>query len=130
MLKGSCLCGGVSIRVEGELEHLPEVCHCSQCRKQTGHVFAGVNVRKTALKLHGTENISWYQSSEKVRRGFCSGCGSTLFWQPILDGYEWTSVAMGVFDTPTGVRLAKHTFIADKGDYYDIEDGLPQVTGY
>ncbi len=33
---------------------------------------------------------------------------------------------MGAIDTPTGVRLAKHIFVADKGDYYDIEDGLPQ----
>ena len=36
------------------------------------------------------------------------------------------SVAMGAFDKPTGTRLAIHIFVADKGDYYDIADGLPQ----
>ena len=33
---------------------------------------------------------------------------------------------MGAFDAPTGTRLAKHIFVADQGDYYDIKDGLPQ----
>lgn len=33
---------------------------------------------------------------------------------------------MGAFDTPTNTRLAMHIFVADKGDYYDITDGLPQ----
>ncbi len=35
-------------------------------------------------------------------------------------------VAMGALDGPTGLRLARHIFVADKGDYYDIADGLPQ----
>jgi len=33
---------------------------------------------------------------------------------------------MGAFDTPTDTHLAKHIFVADKGDYYKISDGLPQ----
>ncbi|MDB5668951.1 MAG: Glutathione-dependent formaldehyde-activating, partial [Alphaproteobacteria bacterium] len=39
---------------------------------------------------------------------------------------DWTAIAMGAFDQPTGTRLHKHIFTADKGDYYDIADGLPQ----
>jgi len=35
-----------------------------------------------------------------------------------------------VREPPTGVRLAKHTFVGDKGDYYDIDDGLPQSQSY
>jgi hypothetical protein len=65
-----------------------------------------------------------------VRRGFCSVCGSVLFWNPIIEGYEYIAVAMGLFDGPTGVRLSKHTFVGDKGDYYDIDDGVPQSQGY
>jgi hypothetical protein len=130
MMKGTCLCGAVSFEVEGELEHAPEACHCSQCRKQSGHVWAGVNVRRTALTLRGAEKVTWYQSSEKVKRGFCSVCGSSLFWRPTIEGYEWIGIAMGLFDSPTGTRLAKHTFVRDKGDYYDIDDGLPQSQSY
>jgi aspartyl-tRNA(Asn)/glutamyl-tRNA(Gln) amidotransferase subunit A len=42
------------------------------------------------------------------------------------DERDWTSVALGAIDGPTGLRLQRHIFVADKGDYYDIADGLPQ----
>jgi hypothetical protein len=130
MRTGSCLCRAVSFEVHGPLEHQPAACHCSQCRKQTGHFFVGVNVRRKNLAVHGDEYVRWYRSSENVRRGFCSVCGSTLFWEPTIEGYEYTSVAMGAFERPTGTRLSKHIFVGDKGDYYDIDDGLPQSQGY
>lgn len=130
MLDGKCLCGAVTIAVEGKLQHSPEACHCSQCRKQSGHFLAAVNVLRSALTIRGVDKVTWYQSSEQVQRGFCSVCGSTLFWQPTMAGYEYTSVAMGLFETPTGARLAKHTFAGDKGDYYEIADGVPQSEGY
>ena len=123
MHKGSCLCGAIRFEVDGELEP-PDACHCSQCRRQSGHYFASTNVRRDAIRIEGEENVTWYRSSDKVRRGFCSTCGSVLFWDPI--GREITSVAMGAFDKPTGTRLAIHIFVADKGDYYEIADGLPQ----
>jgi hypothetical protein len=33
---------------------------------------------------------------------------------------------MGAFEKPTDTKLHIHIFVADKGDYYDITDGLPQ----
>jgi hypothetical protein len=33
---------------------------------------------------------------------------------------------MGAFDGATGTLLALHIFVAEKGDYYEIQDGLPQ----
>jgi hypothetical protein len=121
--KGSCLCGAVHFEVDGELEP-PDACHCSQCRRQSGHYWASTNVRRDSIRIEGEEHVTWYGSSDKVRRGFCSACGSVLFWDPI--GREILSVAMGAFDKPTDTRLAIHIFVADKGDYYDIADGLPQ----
>ena len=121
MHKGSCLCGDIRFEVTGELE--PAIaCHCTQCRKQTGHYFASSDVPRAAL--HVTGNVSWYASSEKVRRGFCARCGSTLFWDPIRK--DRIAIALGAFDTPTQTRLKMHIFVASKGDYYDIGDGLPQ----
>ena len=130
MLKGQCLCGAVRIEVEGALEHSPEACHCTQCRKSSSHFFAAANVRRSALTIEGADKVTWYPSSKEVQRGFCSVCGSPLFWKPNRAGYEFTAVAMGLFDAPTGVALSKHTFVDDKGDYYDINDGLPQSEGY
>lgn len=49
---------------------------------------------------------------------------SSLFWDP--PARDCTSIAMGAFDTPTSTHLEKHIFVAEKGDYYEIEDDLPQ----
>jgi hypothetical protein len=122
-VKGSCNCKAVSF----SLNQLPieaTACHCTLCRKQSGHFFAGANLPKTSLEITGAENLTWYQSSEKVRRGFCSRCGSWLFWEPIFR--DWTSVALGSIEGQTGLQLERHIFVAHKGDYYTINDGLPQ----
>jgi hypothetical protein len=123
MHTGSCLCGAVSFEVAGELP-APDACHCGQCRKQSGHFWASTDVPRAAVTMHGADKVTWFQSSERVRRGFCSVCGSFLFWDPI--GRDKIAIGMGAFDAPTGTHLEKHIFVADKGDYYEIADGLPQ----
>lgn len=123
MPQGSCLCGAVRFNVTGPLP-VPDACHCSQCRKQSGHFFASTDVARSALTLEGEDSLRWYQSSEKVRRGFCGTCGSSLFWDPIFR--DWIGVAMGAFDGPTETRLGRHIFVSQKGDYYEITDDLPQ----
>ena len=123
MHQGSCLCGAVRFEVDGDLPG-PDACHCGKCRKHSGHYFASTDVPKSAVTIHGEDKVSWYQSSEKVRRGFCAICGSSLFWDPTWG--DKIAVAMGAFDTPTETHLHVHIFVADKGDYYDIADGVPQ----
>jgi hypothetical protein len=130
MLRGKCLCGRVSVEVAGPIEHQPEACHCKMCRKQSGHFLAAVNVRRDALSVRGEQHIRWYRSSDNVERGFCSRCGSALFWKPMIGNYQLTAVAMGLFDGPTGLHLAKHTFVGEKGDYYEIKDGVEQSDSY
>ena len=124
MAKGRCLCGAVTFTVSGHLGE-SDACHCGQCRKWSGHYWASANVPREALAVEGAERVAWFQSSERVRRGFCSACGSVMFWDPI--GKPVVAVALGALDAPTGTHLAKHIFTADKGDYYDIADGLPQT---
>ncbi|MFZ6177505.1 GFA family protein [Nannocystis pusilla] len=123
MPQGSCLCGAVTFEVTGPLPP-PNACHCSQCRKQSGHYWASTDVPREALTIRGEDRLTWFRSSDKVRRGFCSTCGSWLFWDPIFA--PKIAVAMGAFDPPTHARLAMHIHVADKGDYYDITDDLPQ----
>lgn len=124
MHRGSCLCGAVRFEVTAGLEH-NDACHCTKCRKTSGHYWASTDVPRSDVTIEGADNVTWYASSEKVRRGFCSTCGSALFFEPVHR--EWLAIAMGAFDTPTGVTLRKHIFVADKGDYYEIADGLPQI---
>src|SRR5882757_548944 len=122
---GRCLCGSIRYVVRGALRPVV-ACHCSQCRRMTGHFMAATAARRTDIEMTSTENLQWYEASEKARRGFCGRCGSTLFW----DGkdHDYISIAAGSLDLPTRVHLAQHIFTAEKGDYYVIEDGVPQST--
>lgn len=43
---------------------------------------------------------------------------------------NFMAVAMGAFDAPTETHLEKHIFVAEKGDYYELNDGLPQSKGF
>lgn len=123
MAGGSCACGAVTFKVNGPLPDA-SACHCSKCRKHTGHFEAGVDVTRSDVQITGEHAITWYFSSEKVRRGFCATCGTPLFFDP--PAADWIGINLGAFDKPTGTRLTQHIFVADKGDYYDIADGLPQ----
>lgn len=123
MPTGSCLCGAVSFEVTGALPP-PNACHCSQCRRQSGHFWVSSDVPRASLTVRGEDRLTWFRSSDAVRRGFCSTCGSFLFWDP--GGKDSIAVSMGAFDPPTDTKMTGHIFVADKGDYYDIADGLPQ----
>ena len=126
MHRGSCLCGAVTFEVQGELPP-PDACHCTKCRKHSGHFFVSTDVPRSALTIVGETHLTWYASSEKVRRGFCATCGSSLFFDPVDQArHAWIGVAMGAFDGATGTKVHVHVFTGDKGDYYDICDGLPQ----
>lgn len=127
MPKGSCLCGAVAFEVAGALP-APDACHCTMCRRQSGHYWASSDVPRERVAISGEDKVTWYRSSAKVRRGFCSVCGSVLFFDP--PHKDWIAIAMGAFDPPTGTHLEKHIFVADKGDYYDIADGLAQDPGW
>ena len=120
---GSCLCGAITFRIDGPMRQVVS-CHCSQCRKTTGHHVAATAAKKSDVTVTGTP--SWYRSSELAERGFCPTCGSNLFWRGAEGGVH-LSIWAGALDThPEGLRTVWHIFCADKGRYYEITDGLPQ----
>jgi hypothetical protein len=119
---GGCLCGAVRYEVHGPLRAVV-ACHCSQCRRTSGHFAAFTATRPEDLVLIESGGLRWYRSSAMARRGFCGDCGSNLFWEPTSGGL--TSIAAGTLDPPTGLTTAVHVFVGDASDYYAIEDGLP-----
>lgn len=123
---GGCLCGAVRFTVAGTLRGVV-YCHCSRCRRQTGHHYAATDAADADLSVTGEDRLTWYAASEQARRGFCSVCGSALFWKDRRRSH--TSILAGAFDEPTGLQGESHIFVADKGDYYEIDDGLPQYPG-
>ncbi|MFC3193589.1 GFA family protein [Marinicella sediminis] len=124
--QGSCLCGSVKFTVDGELG-AGDMCHCQQCRLWTGHVYASTEVKRSALHFDSKETLKWFESSGKVRRGFCGACGSPMFFDPMdHQQHDWIGIALGSFTNATGVDIERHIFTAEKGDYYIIADGAPQ----
>jgi hypothetical protein len=121
---GGCLCGGVRYRVHGALRPVV-MCHCTQCRRMTGHVMAATAARRADFELLTSESLAWYRSSDEAQRGFCARCGSTLFWDG--RGRDYLSIAAGTLDDSAGLRVACHIHVADKGPYYDIEPGPQQI---
>ncbi len=120
---GQCLCGAVHYRVAGGLRPVI-ACHCSQCRRATGSYMTATAAMRETLTVEGAENITWFTSSDTARRGFCKHCGSNLFWEG--KDLPYTSITAGSLDGPTGLKLDRHIFVADKGDYYAIADGIAQ----
>ncbi len=123
---GGCLCGKVTFRITGALRDVI-ACHCGQCRKQTGHYYAATNAQQADVEISDGGSLRWYRASDFARRGFCGECGSALFWK--RDDADDISILAGSFDQPSDLKLVSHIFVADKGDYYEIKDGLPQYPG-
>ena len=122
---GGCLCGGVRYSVAGPLRDVI-ACHCSQCRRSSGHFVAATGAPSDRLTLVRADTLVWFVSSAHAERGFCGRCGSSLFWRPTSGDRPWTSIMAGSLDPPTRLKIERHIFVADKSDYYTIADGAPQ----
>lgn len=122
---GSCQCGAVAFQVDLPLRDVV-ACHCTSCRKQSGHYWAASSVPKTAFRLTRDEGLAWYATSDTARRGFCRQCGSFLFWDPADE--DRISFAAGAIDGPTGLSIAKHIYTDEAGDYYSPEGPPPAIT--
>jgi len=120
--EGGCLCGAVRYRHDGALRPIV-ACHCRQCRRTSGHYVAATQGYRERLSLLTDDGLRWYVSSPGIRRGFCSRCGSSLFWE--REGSGRVSIMAGTLDTPTGLRMVQHIHTRYAGDYYEIDPVLP-----
>ena len=80
MLKASCLCGGIELRVVDDFRYFG-FCLCSQCRKMSGSAFsafAGVPFENLAF-VKGEELVGCFDKSPGNSTAFCKKCGSSLF---------------------------------------------------
>ncbi len=123
---GGCLCGAVRYQVTGPLRDVVS-CHCTHCRRTSGHFVAATAARSSDVVLLEESGLRWYTASNKTRRGFCDRCGSSLFWEPAEGGH--TSIMAGTLDGETGLKTVRHICVETAGDYYRIGDGVPQIQG-
>jgi hypothetical protein len=123
---GGCLCGAVRYRVRGPLRDVVS-CHCTQCRRTSGHFVAATAARSADVILLEDRGLRWYTASNDTRRGFCDHCGSSLFWEPAEGGH--ISIMAGSLDDETGLKTVAHICVETAGDYYRIGDGVTQIEG-
>ncbi len=120
---GGCLCGEVRFEVRGPLRDVVN-CHCSMCQRLHGNFGPHTKARKVNITVTKDNGLKWYKTSSIARRGFCSECGSSLFWEPFeLDA---TGIIAGSLDGPTELKTVGHIFVGEKSDFYDITDARPQ----
>ena len=120
----ACLCGDVAFSLPGPAGRIT-ACHCTQCRKLSGHYSASFDADESTITWHSRQTLGEYETPAKGRRGFCTRCGSSLWFRAAAGEF---SVEAGAVSGQTGGRLAEHIFAGSKGDYYDIDDGLPCAT--
>jgi len=121
--RGACECGAVQYEVSGPLRKVV-YCHCSQCRRTSGHFVAATACDTGHLQINKDDGLTWYRSSSFAQRGFCNVCGSSIFWRP--DHGEYMAIMAGTLDLPTGLVSREHIHVADASDYYALTDRLPQ----
>ncbi len=121
MRSGACLCGAVKVEAEplGSLQ----ACHCEMCRRWTSGPLMAVPCKEA----HFEGPVRRYSSSEFAERGFCSACGTHLFfYAKWLDIY---GVSVGLFDDQSGLPLKAQLFVDQKSENYDFANETKMMTG-
>lgn len=96
----SCSCGQLRLTCDGEPIRI-SICHCLECQKRTGSVFATqARFPRQAVTIEGRAN-QWTRvgdSGGQATFSFCPVCGSTVYWEPA--GAPFFYVAVGAFADP------------------------------
>ncbi|HVJ01038.1 MAG TPA: GFA family protein [Sphingomonas sp.] len=97
----SCSCGQLRLTCEGEPVRI-SICHCLECQKRTGSVFA-VQARfpREQVTVEG-RSAQWSRvgdSGTSATFHFCPLCGSTVYWE-FRETPDAIAVATGAFADP------------------------------
>lgn len=122
-LNCSCLCGSVAFSVPGPAGDVT-ACHCDTCRILSGHHAAWFDIAEAALAYTARASLAQYAPPTGGRRGFCRDCGSSLWLRNARGTF---SVAAGSVVGASGGTLTRHIHVAGRGDWYAIDDALPQL---
>ena len=122
-LSGGCQCGAVRFSAALPLGRA-SLCHCRMCQKAFGGFFGAL--------VSATSGLTWtrgapryFQSSNRVRRGFCAACGTPLTFEPDQAPIE---VAIGAFDDPAGIPPTIQHDLAARMPWFGDLAGLPVRT--
>lgn len=122
---GGCQCGAVRFELWDDPE-TTYVCHCTDCRKQSGSAFGiSLIMRGSALKVTSGEPRLWQRATDKgnlMDCWFCPDCGTRL-WHRSSGFPDFRSVKGGALDQPIDLSAAVHLFTGQKLSGVEIPDG-------
>jgi len=123
---GKCLCEGVGFRVELPSKWVAH-CHCTMCRRAHGAALVTwVGLDASRCSIDDRESLlHWYKSSPEAERGFCSRCGSTLFFRSTRWPGELHLVLSNFVDKIDRAPQA-HVFFDTHVDWLTVSDDLPK----
>lgn len=124
-LKGRCLCGAVSFSVRTENRNVG-ACHCSMCRRWGGGPLLAVECGND-VRFDGIDSISIFNSSDWAERGFCSKCGTHLFYRLKREGRY--AFPVGLFDGREEWIFAEQIFMDEKPPFYAFANKTKNLTG-
>jgi hypothetical protein len=120
----SCLCCAVKVTAQ-EIDHKFTVCHCDSCRTWGGAPFYAVHCG-TNVKFEGNEKIKVYDSSSRDSCGFCSDCGTHLFYKLNKSG-EY-NMPVGIFHSLKGLEMHMQYFSDQRPSFYCFSNETKEMT--
>jgi len=130
MYLGKCLCGQVTIKIEGEISDIIH-CHCSLCRKNSGSAYAtnGFINEADFEVTSGKENLSEFSFKPGRNRHFCTSCGSPVYSSNEQDPSR-LRIRLGIIDSEITERPISHNFVSSKANWEDLEAKLPRYDAF
>jgi hypothetical protein len=123
-LKGQCMCGAVKFSATAEKPSVT-ACHCDMCRRWSAGPFMALTCK--SVTFESQENIGNIHSSDWAERGFCTKCGSNLFYH-IVESSDY-QIAAGLFDDQSMLRMSLQVFTDRKPEFYAFANETKMMTG-
>lgn len=128
-VSGGCFCGGVRFELAFPTQWCGH-CHCSMCRRAHGAGFVTwVALARPQFRfLSGEDLVTYFQSSEHGRRGFCRVCGSSLFCESTRHP-DVVDVVLANIDGEIDREPQAHIYYSDRVNWAGVDDTLPRLGG-
>ncbi len=122
---GSCLCQSVKVTAKAISTNIG-ACHCSMCQKWSGGPLLAIDCGND-VSFENADNIAAFSSSEWAERGFCSSCGTHLYYR--LKQNNQYIMPVGLFDQAADFKFDHQIFIDEKPSYYCFANETKNMTG-
>lgn len=122
--KTTCLCGVVSLTASN-IDPKFTVCHCESCRAWGGAPFFAIKCG-TDVEIRGEKYVRLYESSSWASRGFCTECGTHLFFKFKETG-EY-NMPVGLFSNIEGLEMEMQYFSDKRPSYYCFNNETKEMT--